>query len=109
MADAALAAYRFDREEKYATSFCQASDWFHGRNSLSQSLAEPQFGACCDGLEPSGVNHNQGAESTLAFLSALVEIQALEARAGGVDHVPASGERERERSTLLSAANEGST
>jgi hypothetical protein len=68
MADAALAAFRIDRADKYAISFNRASDWFHGRNSLSLSLAEPQFGACCDGLEPSGVNHNQGAESTLAYL-----------------------------------------
>jgi hypothetical protein len=68
MADAALAAFRFDRADKYEISFSRASDWFHGRNSLSLSLAEPQFGACCDGLEPSGVNHNQGAESTLAYL-----------------------------------------
>jgi len=68
MADAALTAFRFDRAEKYATSFCQARDWFHGRNSLGEALAEPQFGACCDGLEPLGVNRNQGAESTLAYL-----------------------------------------
>ena len=68
MADAALAAFQLNRADKYLTSFCQASDWFHGRNSLGEALAEPQFGACCDGLEPLGVNRNQGAESTLAYL-----------------------------------------
>lgn len=68
MADAALAAFRLNKEDKYLTAFCQANDWFHGRNSLSAALAEPQSGACCDGLQPLGVNRNQGAESTLAYL-----------------------------------------
>jgi len=31
-------------------------------------LADTRVGACFDGLEPTGVNRNQGAESTLAFL-----------------------------------------
>lgn len=44
-------------------------DWFHGANVLGRSLVTPQ-GACCDGLSPSGVNANAGAESTLAYLSA---------------------------------------
>ena len=34
----------------------------------SEALAEPESGACCDGLQPLGVNRNQGAESTLAYL-----------------------------------------
>jgi hypothetical protein len=42
--------------------------WFRGKNSLRIALAEPLSGACCDGLQESGVNRNQGAESTLAYL-----------------------------------------
>ena len=68
MADAALAAFRLRGEQKYLNAFCRANDWFHGQNSLGEALAEPQSGACCDGLQPSGVNRNQGAESTLAYL-----------------------------------------
>jgi hypothetical protein len=30
--------------------------------------ADPVSGACCDGLQPLGLNRNQGAESTLAYL-----------------------------------------
>src|SRR6185295_14340655 len=80
MADAALTAFRLNRADKYLTSFCRANDWFHGRNSLGEALAEPQFGACCDGLEPLGLNRNQGAESTLAYLWMAVhnfELQTL--------------------------------
>ena len=43
--------------------------WFHGRNSLHRPLIDLASGACCDGLEASGVNLNQGAESTLAYLA----------------------------------------
>jgi hypothetical protein len=35
---------------------------------LRQPLMDIDSGACCDGLESSGVNRNQGAESTLAYL-----------------------------------------
>jgi hypothetical protein len=80
MADAALAALSVNRNDKYLASFCRANDWFHGQNSLREILAEPQSGACYDGLQPLGVNRNQGAESTLAYLWMAVhnfEIQAL--------------------------------
>jgi hypothetical protein len=68
MADAALAAFGLGNEEKYLTSFRRAYDWFHGQNSMRLPLADARRGACCDGLQPSGVNRNQGAESTLAYL-----------------------------------------
>jgi hypothetical protein len=35
---------------------------------LSAKLADPLSGACCDGLQQLGLNRNQGAESTLAYL-----------------------------------------
>jgi hypothetical protein len=50
---------------------------------------------------------NEGAESTLAFLSALVEIQALESRAIGVEGAPESAKRAA--ATLRNAANQSST
>jgi len=68
MAEAAHAAFDLVGEEKYLAAFRRAHAWFHGRNSLSQPLADVRCGACCDGLQASGVNRNQGAESTLAYL-----------------------------------------
>jgi hypothetical protein len=68
MADAALAGFALLGEEKYLAAFRRAHAWFHGRNSLNQLLADARHGACCDGLQASGVNRNQGAESTLAYL-----------------------------------------
>ena len=54
-----------------------AFDWFVGRNHLRQTVYDPSTGGCCDGLHADRVNENQGAESTLAFLLALVDMQAL--------------------------------
>jgi hypothetical protein len=68
MAEAVLAALDLTRDEKYSAMFQRAYDWFHGRNSLGQVLVDQRSGGCCDGLQPHGLNRNQGAESTLAFL-----------------------------------------
>jgi hypothetical protein len=68
MADAALAAYHLLGDEEYLAAFCRAHEWFQGQNSLKEPLVDVSSGACCDGLLASGVNRNQGAESTLAWL-----------------------------------------
>jgi hypothetical protein len=68
MAEAALAAFSLEHEDAYLSTFCRTNDWFHGNNSLAAALADPESGACCDGLQPLGLNRNQGAESTLAYL-----------------------------------------
>lgn len=70
MAEAALAAFGSPGGggEQYLAAFGRATAWFHGRNSLGVALMDLRTGACCDGLQPLGVNRNQGAESTLAGL-----------------------------------------
>jgi hypothetical protein len=55
---------------------------------LQIALYDPSTGGCRDGLHPERVNENQGAESTLAFLMAQVEMQLL----GEVDDPRSSGE-----------------
>jgi hypothetical protein len=93
MADAALAAFGLRNEEKYLATFRRAHDWFYGQNSLGQPLVDVQGGSCCDGLQPSGLNRNQGAESTLAFL--WTEVHNLEAQhaAPSPCPLPPRGER----------------
>jgi len=68
MADAALAAHEILGHDRYLATFRQVCEWFHGSNSLKISLVDVPGGACYDGLQPLGVNCNQGAESTLAYL-----------------------------------------
>ncbi len=68
MAETAQAAFDLLGDEDYLVAFRRAYGWFHGRNSLKQPMVDVRSGACYDGLLASGVNRNQGAESTLAFL-----------------------------------------
>jgi len=68
MAAAALAAWRVTQEPQYLRTFQRAYDWFSGQNNLGIAVANPADGSCCDGLTPCGLNQNQGAESTLAYL-----------------------------------------
>ncbi|MHC4547362.1 MAG: hypothetical protein ACYTEZ_01185 [Planctomycetota bacterium] len=52
-------------------------DWYQGRNDHGLDLIDPETGGCRDGLTPEGLNLNQGAESTVAWLEALLEMQRL--------------------------------
>lgn len=54
--------------KKYYSLARLAFKWFHGQNIIHQSLLNPKTGGIYDGLEKSGVNLNQGAESILAYL-----------------------------------------
>ncbi|SHG34921.1 Glycosyltransferase involved in cell wall bisynthesis [Flavobacterium segetis] len=47
-----------------------AFDWYLGKNHLNHIMYNPITGGCYDGLEKENVNLNQGAESTVCYLSA---------------------------------------
>jgi hypothetical protein len=83
MAETALAAFDLLGDEKYLAAFRRARGWFHGRNSLKRSLADVRSGACYDGLLATGVNRNQGAESTLAYLWAEMSNDEAQGLPGG--------------------------
>jgi hypothetical protein len=68
MADAALEAARLLDDPRHLRTVALARRWFYGGNSQGAVLADARSGSCCDGLQPNGVNRNQGAESTLAYL-----------------------------------------
>lgn len=94
IADAALTAFSLTGDPVYFELLHRAHAWFHGSNSLGLALADVSSGACCDGLLSSGLNRNQGAESTLAFLWTHVHL-------GDAGRVAAQG---RARTPGLSAA-----
>jgi glycosyltransferase involved in cell wall biosynthesis len=72
---ACLETYRFTGEERWLEEAKQTFRWFLGKNDLQVSLYDATTGGCKDGLHPDRVNENQGAESTLSFLMALLEMQ----------------------------------
>ena len=59
----------------------RAFGWFLGQNQLQRSLYDATTGGCRDGLHADRANENQGAESTLSFLLALLEMRSAD-RAG---------------------------
>ena len=65
-----LAAYHLTGEARYLDYGTRAMDWFYGGNLHGIALYHPHTGGCMDGLNALGVNANQGAESTLAYLMA---------------------------------------
>jgi hypothetical protein len=67
MVDAALAAHAITGENRYRRLAELALEWYYGRNTRDAVMASG--GGCFDGLDELGVNHNMGAESTLAYLS----------------------------------------
>ncbi len=85
---ACLEAYRATGEDHWRKQAWSAFNWFLGDNDLQIALYDSTTGGCRDGLHPERVNENQGAESTLAFLLAQVEMRLL----GEVDGNRASGD-----------------
>jgi glycosyltransferase involved in cell wall biosynthesis len=75
---ACLEAYRTTGDIGWRTQAWTAFNWFLGDNDLQVSLYDSETGGCCDGLHPDRANQNQGAESTLSFLMALLEMRALQ-------------------------------
>ena len=71
--------YRLTRDSHWQTEAQRAFRWFLGKNDLLAPLYDPITGGCRDGLHPDRVNENQGAESTISFLMALLEMRAAEA------------------------------
>jgi glycosyltransferase involved in cell wall biosynthesis len=75
---ACLDAQRATGDPRWAARAHTAFDWFLGQNQLHQSLYEPRTGGCRDGLHADRMNENQGAESTLSFLLALLELRSAD-------------------------------
>lgn len=72
-------AFHLTRDKEYLNKVYTSFMWFLGENDLRMSLYDFETKGCCDGFENYGVNRNQGAESSLAYLiSHLTVLQAYE-------------------------------
>ena len=78
MVSACLEAYRITGDKRWHKEARRAFEWFLGRNDLNLPIYDPTTGGCRDGLHPDRPNENQGAESTLAFLQAVLELRLAE-------------------------------
>lgn len=84
--DACTAAFDVTGNARWRAEAEKAYQWFLGRNDLDLPLSSRDDGGCYDGLMPTGVNRNQGAESILALQLASCAILRLSQMGVNVAH-----------------------
>ena len=82
--EACAAAFDVTQDARWLEEAQRAYRWFLGANDLDLPLATTRDGGCFDGLMPTGLNRNQGAESILALQLASCIISGLSKRAGSM-------------------------
>jgi hypothetical protein len=75
LVEAFLEAATWTGRSEYGARAARSFEWFLGRNSQRLPVCDLLTGGCHDGLGQDGVNPNEGAESTLAFLQALLALE----------------------------------
>lgn len=76
--EACMEAFHVTGDNRWLVEARRCFDWFLGSNPLNRPLYDYETGGCHDGLQAGGVNENEGAESTLAWLLSLLAIRSLE-------------------------------
>ena len=77
MIEACVEAFNITRDKTWIDNAVMCFNWFLGQNDLNMPLYDPKTGGCRDGLMADGINQNEGAESTLAWLLSLMTLQKL--------------------------------
>ncbi len=76
--DACIEAYYVTGQSFWLDRARRCFNWFLGDNDLQTPVYDFTTGGCRDGLHADRVNHNQGAESTLAWLMSLLLMQEIQ-------------------------------
>jgi hypothetical protein len=71
MADACARAAAVTGDSSWRAGIDLACGWFLGANDVGVVMWDPRTGGGYDGLQVTGPNLNQGAESTLALITTL--------------------------------------
>lgn len=110
MISACLDAYRVTGHARWLDHARRAFHWFLGQNPLEKPVYDARTGGCRDGIHVDRMNENQGAESTLSFLTALAEMRAVDRLASKVVPAPISvGKPRIERSPRESITEESTS
>ena len=75
MVEVYLRAYQITQNEDYYKKALLSFAWFLGENLKKEWLYDRITGGCFDGLTEEGLNLNQGAESTIAYLMARLSLE----------------------------------
>lgn len=91
MVSACLDAHRITGQPRFLEHARQSLQWFFGQNPREAQVYDARTGGCRDGIHVDRLNENQGAESTLSFLTALAEMRAADRLAARpIAHVSAA-------------------
>jgi len=77
MIEACVEAFEVTQDKVWFAHAVMCFNWFLGHNDLNLPLYDPKTGGCRDGLMADGINQNEGAESSLAWLLSLMTLQKL--------------------------------
>ena len=77
MIGACVEAYECGQGEEWIELASTCFDWYLGKNDRQIKLCDHATGGCRDGLQQSGANENQGAESTLSYVLSLLAVYNL--------------------------------
>jgi hypothetical protein len=77
MVEAALMAFRVTGEANYQKAAYTMFEWFFGRNTKGLAVYNSETGGCHDGITPDGLNLNEGAEATVSYIMARLELEKL--------------------------------
>jgi hypothetical protein len=75
MVDAAIDYGLISKEEKYYKIALDSFQWYYGKNTENKYLINNNNFTCYDGLTKSGLNLNQGAESTISYYLAYLKLK----------------------------------
>jgi glycosyltransferase involved in cell wall biosynthesis len=78
LVEAEIDAYKITGDTDHAKRATAAFEWFLGRNHLGLPIYDAATGGCRDGLSAELVSLNEGAESTLAYLTARLAVEGAE-------------------------------
>jgi hypothetical protein len=76
LVEALIEASLYTGRREYGQQAVRTFEWFLGRNNQGLPVYDFATGGCHDGLGPEGLNPNEGAESTLAYLQALLALES---------------------------------
>jgi hypothetical protein len=76
LVEALIEASTYTGRPEYGQQAVRTFEWFLGRNNQGLPVYDFATGGCHDGLGPDGLNPNEGAESTLAYLQALLALES---------------------------------
>lgn len=82
LADACYRAFVVSGSQVWRRRVETCGAWFLGHNDSGVPMIDFRTGGGYDGLQPTGPNLNQGAESTLAMVATLQRVEALERSVG---------------------------